>query len=380
MEKMSMNKYVEAEENEIILQDENDNIAIIPKRLRNVVLNHIKSNRQGAIKAIVKKLPTMKDYAGDGSVVKKDDTATQKIDAEKYYNEVVNNPSMLSEKPDSVVALYDYMSKNKPQDIISRGKSAAVYKLGNNKIVFDVPHAFNYQKEGITYNNEAGWKDALNKVDNVLSYPQRKITELITGKFQDPSEAMGIDNPLAAAAVNMIADPLNLAGPLLKGIGAGTKVLGRVLGKIGNAKIPDEVVGEVFHKWAKYTDGYEDFTKFTKKIKDIPAIKNFKPIRDLDPEIIGKMLNKEIPMPENIASVLLPVVNDLIMQEGNGRVDYESMAKNRIVLTPAVNRLGPLTIPSTIKKAIDKESLKKQQELKNAGYNIATNGILGPKS
>jgi hypothetical protein len=58
-----------------------------------------------------------------------------------------------------------------------------------------------------------------------MSYPQRKVTGLITGKDQLPSEAMGIKNPWGALATDFVLDPLNVLGAP-----AALKVVGR-LGK-----------------------------------------------------------------------------------------------------------------------------------------------------
>lgn len=64
-----MKNIITAEGNELLLRDENNNIAIIPKKLRKIVLNHLKAGRQQAIKAIIKRLPSLKNKAGDGGVV-----------------------------------------------------------------------------------------------------------------------------------------------------------------------------------------------------------------------------------------------------------------------------------------------------------------------
>ena len=46
----------------------------------------------------------------------------------------------------------------------------------------------------------------------LLSVPQKAITALFSGKYQTPSEAMGIKNKVGAIATDMILDPLNLMG------------------------------------------------------------------------------------------------------------------------------------------------------------------------
>ena len=83
--------------------------------------------------------------------------------------------------------------------------------------------------KGVAFNKAARqpMKDidaiAANALGEVMSYPQRKITELVTGTNQYPSEAMGITNPYGAFAVDAIADPVNLVGAGLLGKFAKTK-------------------------------------------------------------------------------------------------------------------------------------------------------------
>jgi hypothetical protein len=46
----------------------------------------------------------------------------------------------------------------------------------------------------------------------MLSVPQKALTKLFSGKYQTPSEAMNIKNPVGAFAVDAILDPANLVG------------------------------------------------------------------------------------------------------------------------------------------------------------------------
>ena len=61
-----------------------------------------------------------------------------------------------------------------------------------------------------------------------MSYPQRRMVEAITGTYQDPSAALGIQNPIAGFATDMVLDPTNAipAGALAKLFGKGAKVAG----------------------------------------------------------------------------------------------------------------------------------------------------------
>lgn len=47
---------------------------------------------------------------------------------------------------------------------------------------------------------------------DVAEAPQKGVTQAITGKYQTPSEAMGIENPIGAIATDMVLDPVNLIG------------------------------------------------------------------------------------------------------------------------------------------------------------------------
>jgi hypothetical protein len=51
----------------------------------------------------------------------------------------------------------------------------------------------------------------------LFSIPQKALTQLFTGKYQAPSEAMGIKNKAGAMATDIILDPLNLIGAGLAG-------------------------------------------------------------------------------------------------------------------------------------------------------------------
>jgi hypothetical protein len=72
--------------------------------------------------------------------------------------------------------------------------------------------------------------NAMQALGQITSYPQRKITELVTGKNQYPSQAMGITNPYGAFAVDAILDPINIIGAGLvgKAIGKGAKNITKV--------------------------------------------------------------------------------------------------------------------------------------------------------
>jgi len=74
----------------------------------------------------------------------------------------------------------------------------------------------------------------------VMSYPQRRMIEAITGTYQDPSEALGIQNPIAAFATDVVLDPTNAipAGALAKLFGKGAKVAGAADEAVSLARRP----------------------------------------------------------------------------------------------------------------------------------------------
>lgn len=78
-----------------------------------------------------------------------------------------------------------------------------------------------------------GWlSKSIDAVGNVMSAPARGLTYLATGKYQDPSEALGITNSYAKFATDAILDPINLVG------GVGLLNDARKIGK--EAKLIDE--------------------------------------------------------------------------------------------------------------------------------------------
>jgi hypothetical protein len=80
----------------------------------------------------------------------------------------------------------------------------------------------------------------LKGVGDVMSYPQRRMIEAITGTYQDPSAALGIQNPIAGFATDMVLDPTNAipAGALAKLFGKGAKVAGAADNAVSLAKRP----------------------------------------------------------------------------------------------------------------------------------------------
>lgn len=79
--------------------------------------------------------------------------------------------------------------------------------------------SFPQAQMGDTYPLDASQAmSTLSTLGEVFSAPQKSATKLITGKYQAPSEALGITNPYGQFATDMVLDPLNIGiAPLSKG-------------------------------------------------------------------------------------------------------------------------------------------------------------------
>jgi hypothetical protein len=99
-------------------------------------------------------------------------------------------------------------------------------------------------------------ENMLRSAGEVLAFPQRKMTEYLTGTYQDPSTAFGLNPNLpttpiggvpgwaANMAIDMIADPLNLIGAgigtkIVKGL-KGTNVAQNAARKVALSKTPKQ--------------------------------------------------------------------------------------------------------------------------------------------
>ncbi len=84
----------------------------------------------------------------------------------------------------------------------------------------------------------------LQGASDVMSAPARTATYLLTGKYQDPSQALGINNPWGAFAADMLLDPMNLVGAgLVSKIAKGKKVAKAVSNIRNNASNPSNSMG-----------------------------------------------------------------------------------------------------------------------------------------
>jgi hypothetical protein len=154
-------------------------------------------------------------------------------------------------------------------------------------------------------------------IDAGLSAPQRAMVWALTGQYEDPSEALGIENKWAKLAADIVLDPLNLLG-----VGFATKTLKGLKG-VDTAK--DITKGlDTAGDLGKGVGGFTDFSKYMKgaqfekylKPQDFNKIPEFKNI-----------LKESIPTYEKVikldkAGASAALINDIIKQDPGASGDY----------------------------------------------------------
>jgi hypothetical protein len=85
----------------------------------------------------------------------------------------------------------------------------------------------------------------------LFSVPQKAATKLITGKYQTPSEAMGIKNKVGAFATDMILDPVNLLGAGLAGKAAKATKAAKTTSSVAKKAKPNFKSEIDWGKWNK---------------------------------------------------------------------------------------------------------------------------------
>ena len=111
----------------------------------------------------------------------------------------------------------------------------------------------------------------LEGVSEVMSAPARTATYLLTGKYQDPSQALGIKNPWGALAADMVLDPVNLLG-----VGVASK-MGKLAGKTTKAATKTLAPGKkAIQKGVVYSSELHSNPKFIEKLDEgyVQAKKN----------------------------------------------------------------------------------------------------------
>jgi hypothetical protein len=136
----------------------------------------------------------------------------------------------------------------------------------------------------------------LKGIGDIAAFPQRKATEMVTGTYQDPSEALGIENWAGALAVDMIADPLNLIGA-----GIGTKAMKafRKGDKVAEAtammsKATDKTIDVVPIARQEAEAGVEKANEWLKNwySNRRTQLENFTPLYDYQTEKLGLSLQR----------------------------------------------------------------------------------------
>jgi len=105
--------------------------------------------------------------------------------------------------------------------------------------------------------------DDVSRFFDLFSIPQKAVTKLVTGKYQTPSEAMNIKNPVGAFAVDAILDPTNLVG------GAAASKIGKVAKSATKAsKVAKPAVSSAVKNVVNKTKNLEDLQAAKKFAKD----------------------------------------------------------------------------------------------------------------
>ena len=123
--------------------------------------------------------------------------------------------------------------------------------------------------------------NAMQALEQVTSYPQRKVTEWISGKNQYPSQAMGIQNPYGAFAIDAIADPVNLVGAGL--LGKAAKASGKLSKASKIAKAASKGEDAIKLTRAAVPNPLALLDQFTPRLDPIKAMGVEMDIMDLSP-------------------------------------------------------------------------------------------------
>lgn len=142
--------------------------------------------------------------------------------------------------------------------------------------------------------------NAMQAVGQVTSYPQRKVTEWITGKNQYPSQAMGIQNPYGAFAVDAVLDPTNIVGAGLLGKAAKASSKAAKVAKVVANSGPNDLVSVMKGAGKKFLDTFVDPIKYKKDIEALKAVHSNLPNYINSPEITERLKNLGITNPSEL--------------------------------------------------------------------------------
>lgn len=156
-----------------------------------------------------------------------------------------------------------------PSEVTMQGGTLPELVLQNN---YKKGFLEKYRDKIVEENKDAGLLGAIigTPISAVTSLPQLAATYAITGKVERPSEAMNIQNPYGAMAVDAFLDPANAVGVgELTALGRLTKE--QALAKL--AKIPTSIAPELRQGLRKqglyFKDIKMDYEKINPKLKDI---------------------------------------------------------------------------------------------------------------
>ena len=213
-----------------------------------------------------------------------------------------------------------------------------IYPNPTNQFLFEkykkdgVLPKFIVNETGSTPGRElSGFEKGLKKADDVLSAPARYMVQAITGKYQDPSEAWGYNNPqgfwqnAANVGIDIVADPMNLLG-----VGIAEKVGFKTipkLTKLGKASEIGNTVGDVVIKAdldlaRKYMSDPKNLKDFYKGKVD-SKFNDFVNIAYREMPEIKTVVEKSLKL--NKPEVAMALINDAIkIKEGGGNYNKKT--------------------------------------------------------
>ncbi len=201
---------------------------------------------------------------------------------------------------------------------------------------------------------EESWLD---KLDNVLSAPQRAATYAVEAglhkigirkdppKYENPSDGLGIsekDHPWIKMGTDMLLDPTNLLGVGLASkaskIAKGAKILKKSDNIIGTLDNGNKVIGTI-----NKTKNYKGASKAADWQKNVNNVITFpsgqKVFTNMDDITYFNKFNEavEIGAKESIGSVA--IINDLINQQNNTQQTNQSTTKSNVVPKQTFNKI-----------------------------------------
>src|SRR5690606_25385952 len=243
----------------------------------------------------------------------------------------------------------------------------------------------------------SAWEKGFDLIDRTMSYPARKTVELITGKYQDPSEALGIKNKWGKLATDILLDPMNLIPTtavmqLVKNANKGIKVIdnsGNVITALKNVggKSADTIIkgSKSINNTKVYENlpnliknsGYDLSNKYKKYLKDAPKYFGnvpevmFEKAFDITTPIEQLVqIKKQYPTTEVFGAILNDIID--IKKAGEDYDQYKPLFEpSSRTSAPTANSKNAMKVNSTsTKKPVIKKAIEQVKVLQQANQQI----------